>query len=170
MIIKYGENELPWKTLVHFLQRTQQLGSRLGNEIASKLHETVPYIMSLYNNGQVYKPAKSHKIRKLLMDFSQTDCEVLHDKVYSLRSLAYDSDCIPVDYSCSPQNLLCHLMIFDSWSSDEELEKIAEQLGVLAYVRFRLRHTQPECLGAGNFGREFAGQGISASAIEQQLT
>ena len=26
------------------------------------------------------------------------------------------------------------------------------------------------CLGAGKFGREFAGQGISASAIEQPLT
>jgi hypothetical protein len=159
VIIKCGENELPWKTLVQFLQQAKQLGLRPGSEIASKLQKTVPYIMSLYNDGQVCEPAKSHNIRKLLGDFSQTDCEVLHDKVYSLLSLAYDGDCILVDYGCSPQNLLCHVMTSESWSSGEELEKLAEQLGVLEFVPFRLRYTQPSSLSESS----------AQSQIEKQL-
>jgi hypothetical protein len=75
------------------------------------LHKTIPCIMSQHQGVST--------IRQLLVDFHGMDCEVVHDKVYSLLSLASDGGMIPVDYSCPPQELLCRVLTRSGWSHDD---------------------------------------------------
>jgi hypothetical protein len=75
-------------------------------------------------------------IRELHVTFHGTDCEVLHNKVYSLLSLASDGNTIPVDYGCPPQNLLYNVIILDGWS-DDELWLLAKDLGIFELVPCR---------------------------------
>ena len=78
-------------------------------------------------------------IHQLIAEFADTDCAVLHDKVYSLLSLAIDGHTISVDYRCLPQTLLYKLIKHNGWSQNQELQLLAGGLGILELLPDKFR-------------------------------
>jgi Heterokaryon incompatibility protein (HET) len=141
--IMCGENELSWIALRSFAQKFARLRishwqqtveeylsfilSRSTREGVETLTETVPFVMSYFWR----EGGRKHTLRQLFLAFHATDCEVIHDKVYSLLSLASDAGMIPVDYNCLPQNLLYKVIMRGGWSKNRsgiELHILAKAL------------------------------------------
>jgi len=123
--IMCGESDLSWSALRLFTLRYSYLPTRRNLYFAKGLDKTIPCIMSRH-------PGMS-TIRQLLVDFCGMDCEVIHDKVYSLLSLASDGGMIPIDYSCSPQEFLCGVLTRSGWSHDD-LQILAVDMGIPTLV------------------------------------
>ncbi|ERF72105.1 hypothetical protein EPUS_02896 [Endocarpon pusillum Z07020] len=139
--IMCGEDELSWASMYAFVQQSADLGvlyvPRTVEEyvtikvrgsrcegVRRKLAETIPFVMSCFWREGMHQ----HTLRQLFLAFQDTNCEVLHDKVYSLLSLASDASRIPVDYSCLPQTLLYRVIVQGDWSKDIELQILAKAL------------------------------------------
>jgi Heterokaryon incompatibility protein (HET) len=95
--IMCGENDMSWQRLHSFIQRLVSVG--LPQELLTKkaLEATLPFPMSDYKYGGLGGRKYALTIRQLLAKFGETDCEVLHDRVYSLLSLASDGNRLSVD-------------------------------------------------------------------------
>lgn len=125
--IMCGKNDLSWITFKTFVK---QLVAIRGLQKASNFQDlstTIPFIMSSYADENKEKGLLT--MHQLVVMFAGTDCEVLHDKVYSLRSLARDGNLVAVDYGCSLQSLLYRLITQNSWSH-AEVRLLAQELNL----------------------------------------
>ena len=89
--------------------------------------------MSRYKSDAASGEKQVRTLCQLLVKFCGTECEVQHDKVYSLLSMATDGAMIPVDYGCSLQNLLYKVTAQSGWSHNE-LHILAEELGLFDHL------------------------------------
>lgn len=130
-----GESYLPWLPFAHFLNRLGRW--RIGESIEQRgklssvvadLHRTIPSTIHHYKNGQENYQQRS--ICQLLHDFRATKCEVVHDQVYSLLSLATDGSTISVDYSCSPQRLIFQVMVQTREDWKWKMQVLAKDFGI----------------------------------------
>jgi hypothetical protein len=132
--IMCGENDLSWVALRGFVQALDGSHNPQPSATMRELMKTIPVIMSRYKaESPDHKPV-DRSLRQLLVDFNPTTCEVLHDKVYSLLSLATDGDAIPIKYDCSPQNLLLKVLTQSGWFHGGDVMVIANDLGVAEIV------------------------------------
>jgi Heterokaryon incompatibility protein (HET) len=127
--IMCGENDLSWSDLRRFSLRYLRSPVQYEFDSLKGLDKTIPFIMSRHTGVFTNEVQKVSTIRELLVDFSGTDCEVFHDKVYSLLSLASDGDNIAVDYGCLPHELFYRALSRDSGSYGD-LQLLAEDFGI----------------------------------------
>lgn len=147
VIIFWGDNELSWISMHLFFQRLAGLRVPSLFSIMLRLEKTVPFIMSRYLNGAANKEALA--ILQLLYTFRATECEVLHDKVYSLLSLASDGKTIPVHYDCSPEQLLWKILRQSESSFRGYLDFLIEDFGVWELLSRRTRRIDEALLPWG---------------------
>jgi hypothetical protein len=129
--IMCGENDLSWSALSLFSIRYSYSPTRQKLYCAMGLDRTIPFIMTRHTHSV-------STIRQLMVDFCGMDCEVIHDKVYSLLSLASDGGMIPVDYGCLPEELLYRVLTRSDWSQNE-VQLLAGELGIPTLVPNRFR-------------------------------
>ncbi|KAF7503928.1 hypothetical protein GJ744_003009 [Endocarpon pusillum] len=130
-----GESYLSWFSFAHFFNRLGQwrIGQNIEqhgklSSVVAQLHRTIPSTIHRYKDGQRNYPQRS--ICQLLLAFRATKCEVVHDQVYSLLSLATDGSTIPVDYSCSPQRLIFQVMAQPRRHWWLEMQVLAKDFGI----------------------------------------
>jgi hypothetical protein len=134
-----GEYDLSWSDLRRFSLRYLNSLNRYEFDSPEGLDKTIPFIMSRHRGVFANEVQKVSTMRELLVDFSGTDCEVFHDKVYSLLSLASDGDKIAVDYGCLPQELFYRILPRGRWWHNE-LQLLAEDLGIPTPLPNRIWH------------------------------
>lgn len=139
--IMCGHHDLSWISLCLFVQRLAASRASHGLPLMEDLNKSIPFIMSCCEYGAANDKQRVPTIRQLLITFCGMDCGAWHDKVYSLLSLASDGARIPVDYGCLPQNLLCKVITQTGWSNNE-LQLLAEDLGILELLPSRFRHSE----------------------------
>ena len=134
-----GEHDLSWLILHSFILRLADSYPLHQSQTIRTLNDTIPFIMSRHKYGGVCDKGLAPSIRQLLTDFRATDCENSLDKVYSLLGLASDGNTIPIDYGSSPLQLLWRVLANDRWSRIEELQFLAECLGVSEFFPTKFR-------------------------------
>lgn len=139
-----GEAEIDWVYLMrmlHGLDTVQWPNSSYAKTI-ERIKATLPIMMSRYTAMRsdttrfLYQP-NDHSLMDLVTDFQTTDCEITHDKIYSLLSLAREGVDISVDYECSPEDLIANLFVKVGWSEPEHVTTIAIDLGLSENIPYR---------------------------------
>lgn len=129
-----GEHDLAWYFLIRLLRGLDSAHVPDETKTIKRIKATIPIMMSRYTAvgteafKAIHRPDE-HSPMDLLTEFRGTDCEVLHDKVYSLMSLAGESEAIHVDYGCSPEDLVITLLIRMGWTEPDQVRTIAVELG-----------------------------------------
>jgi hypothetical protein len=134
-----GENDLSWTALAFFIQRLAALPIPHYSSLTDDIRRTIPFVMGRNNNDMAIHGQQVRTLHQLLVELGGTECAVLHDKVYSLLSLAIDGSTIQVDYGCSPEDLLYEMLKQKGWFGND-LRTLAMDLGVSDSLPSRYRH------------------------------
>lgn len=81
-----------------------------------------------------------------------------HDKIYSLLSLAKDRHGIPVDYNCTPQQLLVRVLSQKGWNRDWHIWLLAKALGVSESTKVSKTVTVTHRISSLRFSKDTAVQ------------
>ena len=136
-----GEYNLSWNAFSSFVGALAFTRMPTPRELSliHDLEKTIPFVMSRYKSDAASGEQQVRTLCQLLVKFCGMECEVPHDKVYSLLSLATDGNMIPVDYGCSLQNLLYKVTTQNGWSHNE-LQLLAKDLGVFEILPNKFLH------------------------------
>ena len=138
-----GDADVAWFYLMkflHWIDSVQQPKSGRAQIIGS-IKTTLPFNMIRYTtvgseSFKVPYQADDHSLMDLVTDFQGTECEVIHDKIYSLLSLSRERARLSIDYRCSPQDLVANLFIEIGWSKPEHVRTISTAVGLAETVPY----------------------------------
>jgi hypothetical protein len=120
VIVMCGKEEIWWEYVVYLIQLLDFPKLADIFDGIRKMTETVPFTIGRHRNAigaSSTRKAGFSSLQDLILAYRSTQCEVSHDMIFSLLSLACDGGTITVDYSKSSEELFCNVISHCGWDS-----------------------------------------------------
>ena len=131
VLLSNGNSELGWNKIEDLFNIAESEEQAEAHDVLlhSELSNSPLFKLVLDRLGKHFRSRMLFPISKLLTEFTSTKCELVHDKVYALLTLASDSEGIVVDYSCPLEELLCQSLCQGGWEDRSQIRTIVTDMG-----------------------------------------